>query len=158
MFFIVRDLKSVAVRQVRRLVQRLTQSLLAFTFAAIALGGMPLQAQVPSHVSAVAVTVGATSRVTMDSMLLAEDTGRGSTTAATFGPRATPVALRVAGDSARNRDDAPLPQQNAGPDVALMGVGAAAVIVGLLIGGDGGTALAIGGGALGLVGLYRYLR
>jgi hypothetical protein len=47
---------------------------------------------------------------------------------------------------------------NAGPNLALMGAGAAAIVIGLLIGGDGGTALAVGGGVVGLVGLYRYLR
>jgi hypothetical protein len=46
----------------------------------------------------------------------------------------------------------------AGPDLALMGVGAAAVVIGLMIGGDGGTIVALGGGILGLVGLYRFLR
>jgi hypothetical protein len=40
----------------------------------------------------------------------------------------------------------------------MMGVGAAGVVVGLLIGGDGGTMLALGGGVVGLLGLYRYLR
>lgn len=46
----------------------------------------------------------------------------------------------------------------AGPNVALMGVGAAAVVVGLMIGGDGGTIVAITGGVIGLVGLYRFLK
>ena len=46
----------------------------------------------------------------------------------------------------------------AGPNLALMGTGGAGVIVGLLVGGSGGTAIALGGGILGLVGLYRYLR
>jgi hypothetical protein len=46
----------------------------------------------------------------------------------------------------------------AGSDVALMGAGAAAVVVGLLIGGAGGTLVALGGGVIGLVGLYRFLR
>lgn len=46
----------------------------------------------------------------------------------------------------------------AGPDLALMGVGAAAVVIGLMIGGNGGTIVALGGGVLGLVGLYRFLR
>lgn len=46
----------------------------------------------------------------------------------------------------------------AGPNVAMMGVGVAAVVIGLLVGGDGGAAIAIGGGALGLYGLFRYLR
>ncbi len=45
-----------------------------------------------------------------------------------------------------------------GPNLALMGTGAAAVVIGLLVGGNGGAAIAIGGGALGLVGFYRYLR
>jgi hypothetical protein len=39
-----------------------------------------------------------------------------------------------------------------------MGVGVAGVVIGLLVGGDGGAAIAIGGGALGLFGLFRYLR
>ena len=46
----------------------------------------------------------------------------------------------------------------AGPNVAMMGVGVAGVVIGLLVGGDGGAAIAIGGGALGLYGLFRYLR
>ena len=54
----------------------------------------------------------------------------------------------------------PAPDQHmgAGSNLALMGVGAAGVVVGLLIGGNGGDAIAIGGGVLGLLGLYRYLR
>jgi hypothetical protein len=47
---------------------------------------------------------------------------------------------------------------NVGPNLALLGVGAAAVVTGLLIGGDGGHAVAIGGAVVGLVGLYRYMR
>ncbi len=46
----------------------------------------------------------------------------------------------------------------AGSNLALMGVGAAGLIVGLMIGGNGGTLLALGGGVIGLVGLYRYLK
>jgi hypothetical protein len=37
-------------------------------------------------------------------------------------------------------------------------VGAAGIIVGSLIGGDSGTVIAVGGGIIGLFGLYRYLR
>ena len=43
-------------------------------------------------------------------------------------------------------------------NVATMGVGAAAVGLGLIMGGDGGTVVALTGGVVGLVGLYRYLR
>jgi hypothetical protein len=46
----------------------------------------------------------------------------------------------------------------AGSNVALMGVGVAGVVIGLLVGGDGGAAIAIGGGVVGLIGLFRYLR
>jgi len=42
-------------------------------------------------------------------------------------------------------------------DVAWMGVGAAALVIGLLIGGDAGSVVAITGGVIGLVGLFRYL-
>ena len=46
----------------------------------------------------------------------------------------------------------------AGTNVALMGVGAAAIVIGILVGGDGGAMISIGGGVLGLYGLFRYLR
>lgn len=46
----------------------------------------------------------------------------------------------------------------AGSNVALMGVGAAGVVIGLMVGGDGGAMISIGGGVLGLYGLFRYLR
>jgi hypothetical protein len=47
---------------------------------------------------------------------------------------------------------------NAGSNVAMMGVGLAAIVVGSMVGGDGGTIIAISGGVIGLVGLFRYLR
>ena len=43
-------------------------------------------------------------------------------------------------------------------NVALMVVGGAALVVGSLIDGDTGTIIMVGGGAVGLLGLYRYLR
>ncbi len=46
----------------------------------------------------------------------------------------------------------------AGPNIALMAVGGAAMVTGLIIGGDGGYAIAAGGVVVGLIGLYRYLR
>ena len=47
---------------------------------------------------------------------------------------------------------------NAGSNVAMMGVGLPAIVVGSMVGGDGGTIIAISGGVIGLVGLFRYLR
>ena len=79
---------------------------------------------------------------------------------ASLGPRTAPAGIdtRAATDSA-----SPLvPQQGrhlgAGSNLALMGAGAAAIIVGLMIGGDGGTIVAITGGVIGLVGLFRFIR
>jgi hypothetical protein len=40
----------------------------------------------------------------------------------------------------------------------MMAVGGAALVVGLVIGGDGGLIIATTGGVIGLIGLYRYLR
>ncbi len=83
----------------------------------------------------------------------------GAPATAAAGPRIVPVAL-----TAFTRADAPTPSPqpednaNLGPNLALMGAGAAGIVVGLLIGGDGGTAIALGGGVVGLIGLYRYLR
>jgi hypothetical protein len=53
-----------------------------------------------------------------------------------------------------------LPQDRvrAGPNIAMMAVGGAALVVGLVIGGDGGYIMAAAGGVIGLIGLYRYLR
>jgi hypothetical protein len=41
---------------------------------------------------------------------------------------------------------------------ALMIVGGAALVVGSLIDGDTGTIVMVGGGVVGLLGLFRYLR
>lgn len=46
----------------------------------------------------------------------------------------------------------------AGQNVALMVVGGAALITGLIIGGDGGTLVAIGGAVVGLYGLYNFVK
>jgi hypothetical protein len=84
---------------------------------------------------------------------------RPANTATSVGPRVAPAGLTATAFSTTNAP-APTPDDNAnmGPNLALMGAGAAGVVVGLLIGGDGGTAIALGGGVVGLIGLYRYLR
>jgi hypothetical protein len=45
-----------------------------------------------------------------------------------------------------------------GRSPAMMIVGGAAIVVGAVVGGRGGAAVAIGGGVLGLLGLWNYLR
>ena len=52
-----------------------------------------------------------------------------------------------------------LPQRRGNaPGVALMIVGGAALLVGLVIGDDVGSAIAVGGAVVGLYGLYQYLQ
>lgn len=53
---------------------------------------------------------------------------------------------------------APARHGNFGQGEALMIVGGAAVLVGLLIGSGAGNAIAVGGAIVGLVGLYEYLQ
>lgn len=53
---------------------------------------------------------------------------------------------------------APARRGGYGQPVALMVVGGAAFLTGLIIGDDAGTAIAIGGAVVGLVGLYQYLQ
>ena len=57
-------------------------------------------------------------------------------------------------------DAAPLPAatQSIGTSKAQMVVGGAAIVVGVLIGGNGGSAIAIGGAVVGLYGLWNYLK
>lgn len=52
----------------------------------------------------------------------------------------------------------PVLRRNQGSDVALMVVGGAALIAGLVVGGDSGQLIAISGAVIGLVGLFRYVR
>ena len=65
-----------------------------------------------------------------------------------------PAAIRSGLASPQGSND----NVGAGRNVAMMGVGLAAIVVGSLIGGDGGTIIAIGGGVIGLIGLFHYLR
>jgi hypothetical protein len=82
-------------------------------------------------------------------------------------PATAPSTVRpdVAGISVKADANAPLVVNTAaaaglhqGEGVALMAVGGAGLVAGLLIGDSAGTAVAIGGLAVGLVGLYEYVR
>jgi hypothetical protein len=45
-----------------------------------------------------------------------------------------------------------------GEPIAMMVVGGAALLAGLIVGGDAGTVIAVAGVIVGLYGLYQYLR
>lgn len=79
-----------------------------------------------------------------------------SATQAPAGP--TLEASTVAVRHVPTTEAAPARRGGYGQPVALMVVGGAAVIVGLIIGDAPGNAIAIGGAVAGLIGLYQYLQ
>jgi len=76
------------------------------------------------------------------------------------GPTVDAARAGVAPRVSKERTMAPMAEQHvgAGQNVALMVVGGAALITGLIIGGDGGTLIAVGGAAVGLYGLYNFIK
>jgi hypothetical protein len=76
------------------------------------------------------------------------------------GPRIAPAGFTTAVGTSLPGPARPFSDTSTGDNtnVAMMGVGAAAVGLGLIIGGDGGTIIALSGGVIGLAALYRYLR
>lgn len=70
-------------------------------------------------------------------------------------PSATwrPMVVELPGEQV----SAAVAQRSDRNNVAWMAVGAAALMVGLLIGGDAGTVVAVTGGVIGLMGLFRYM-
>ncbi len=82
----------------------------------------------------------------------------GVTPALAGGPRI--VSAGISKPMAADARALPLPQESMGngTNVAMMFVGGAGIVVGALVGGDGGYLIAISGAVIGLVGLFRYLR
>jgi hypothetical protein len=65
----------------------------------------------------------------------------------------------IAAETSTAPSTAPVPPaMRRSQSVALMIVGGAGMIVGSLIDGDTGTIIMVGGGVIGLVGLFQYLR
>lgn len=84
-----------------------------------------------------------------------------ATTVQSQAPLAGPRPLQVG--VSRAQATAPdlsfdLQRQASRRDVAWMVLGGATLVVGSLVGGDGGTIIMITGGVIGLVGLWRYLQ
>jgi hypothetical protein len=79
---------------------------------------------------------------------------------ATTGPTmdAASVAVRAPVTSEARAPYAAPRRAGYGQPVALMVVGGAALLTGLIIGGGAGTAIAVGGAVVGLYGLYEFLQ
>jgi hypothetical protein len=84
----------------------------------------------------------------------------GARTTSAAGPRLalTATAVRHVTQSADSASVLLAPKKNVGRPVALMLVGGAAIVLGILIGDDIGTLFEIGGAVAVLVGLYQYLQ
>ena len=95
-------------------------------------------------------------------MLPAASSAQQSAQLAPRGPtiQAAAVGFRVNDskvDASTKTTAAPIMRRHEGQDVALMVVGVGAMIAGALIGDKAGTIIIIGGAAMALFGLYRYL-
>jgi hypothetical protein len=53
---------------------------------------------------------------------------------------------------------APPRREHVGSNVAMMIVGGAVLVIGAIVGGTAGTIIMVGGGVVGIIGLYRYLQ
>jgi hypothetical protein len=71
---------------------------------------------------------------------------------------AATVAVRPVESRTLQLNAAAAPRKGYGQPVALMVVGGAAVLTGLIIGDGAGTVIAVGGAVMGLYGLYEYLQ
>ena len=72
---------------------------------------------------------------------------------------AAAVAVRQpVSQEARSANTAMQRRRGYGQPIALMVVGGAALLAGLIIGEDAGTVIAVGGAVVGLYGLYQYLQ
>ncbi|MHB1297487.1 MAG: hypothetical protein ACYC0B_03065 [Gemmatimonadaceae bacterium] len=76
------------------------------------------------------------------------------------GPRASQVGISnvVAASTPSAEAGAFEDSMGNGKNVAMMWVGGAAIVVGSLVGGDGGQIIAISGAVIGLIGLFHYLQ
>jgi len=89
----------------------------------------------------------------------ARDAAPTADTSRVAGPTADAARLGVSQQTSHELTISTAAQRrNLGQPVALMVVGGAALLAGLIIGDDAGTVIAIGGALVGLYGLYEYLQ
>ncbi len=116
-----------------------------FALSAAALLAAPAHAQKSAGASLAPATAAAPQTTSME-----------STTPAT-GPSVETASVAVRRLDTETRSNAAA-VAGGRPGTALMIVGGAAILVGLVIGNDAGYAISIGGAVVGLIGLYQYLQ
>ena len=101
-----------------------------------------------------------TDTVAVQALIVAPAAASTTTVVSDMGPRIAPAG--VTSKSQMAPLDVTQSMYSAGERVgrnrAMMGVGLAAVIVGLILSGDVGTLFVVGGALVGLVGLYHYMQ
>ncbi len=132
----------------------------ALAFASLTLAPMTMQAQVSSANTPVERAPAALRQQAipaLDEPRGAPSSAPTAATAAPLGAQPRGVALgmhRVAVDPAT---PPPAPADNDRGNTGLMLAGAAAMIVGAVVGDDAGTLIIVGGAVVGFYGLYRFL-
>ena len=134
-------------------------------FASLALAAALAPAALAAQSPAAATEVVSSSAVSISATAPAPDVAPADEPSLAQSASSVMIRNDVAGVHTTANDRAPLVVSSAaasglhqGEGVALMAVGGAALIGGLLIGKSAGTAVALGGLAVGLVGLYEYVR
>ena len=129
----------------------------ALLLAVLFIGAATFQSSLSAQQGATGHRDSLAARMSLYPTSAAVDTGHAASAA---GPRIAPagftrqVAAGLAGPARPSQDS----RDGDDTNVVMMGVGAAAVGLGLIIGGEGGTIVSLTGGVVALVGLYRYLR
>jgi hypothetical protein len=124
-----------------------------FLLAAPLVSALRAQATASDSLERVNVTAPAPTVVTQSSLLAPANTERQAPSARVI---AAGVTQRVAATASAPTVFARATQESRNP--AMMVVGGAAMIVGAVVGGKAGSIVMIGGGILGLVGLWNYLQ
>jgi hypothetical protein len=117
---------------------------IAIAFGALALAVAPVRAQDVATTSDTAVAPAATAAVAAER--------------APAGPSVETASVGVRRTTAASSEVQPAPAMSRSTGLTWMIVGGAAVLTGVVVGGDAGYAISIGGAVIGLIGLYQYLQ
>ena len=134
---------------------RCMSAALAVLFTALPLGGQGVPQGVVQGASPAGMRGG--TQVT-GSGAVATDSVPAVVAAPTSGPTVQNAAVGVRATATQPAPLDPRRPDPVGHNQAMMIVGGAALIVGAVIGGTSGTIIMIGGGIIGLVGLWQYLQ
>jgi len=132
-----------------------SRALLPFVSLAIALAARPAAAQLDAAQLDAAPSDSTTAAAAIATAIVAAPPAGPTLQGAAVAARRPHAAQRITAADARAAL-APV-RRHHGQAAALMIVGSAAVVLGILVGDDAETPLVVGGAVVGLIGLYQYL-